>query len=145
MTEKEFLQQVWRPYDTVVMENGIKGRVQNVCFSTRSVRIKMADGIPEWFRCELIKEHNSATGETEDLGIIADLHEKLMAAQKRIEDLQAIKDKLEERLRKGNLSDLMAAVNSIAGEIKLKKKRIEKLEENMEKVSNLVDQILHDQ
>ena len=68
-----------------------------------------------------------------------------MAAQKRIEDLQAIKDKLEERLRKGNLSDLMSAVNSIAGEIKLKKKRIEKLEENMEKVSNLVDQILHDQ
>ena len=87
----------------------------------------------------------SATGETEDLGIIADLHEKLMAAQKRIEDLQAIKDKMEERLRKGNLSDLMAAVNSIAGEIKLKKKRIERLEENMEKVTNLVDQILHDQ
>lgn len=145
MTEKEFLQQVWRPYDTVVMENGIKGRVQNVCFSTRSVRIKMADGIPEWFRYELIKEHISATGETEDLGIIADLHEKLMASQKRIEDLQAIKDKLEERLRKGNLSDLMSAVNSIAGEIKLKKKRIEKLEENMEKVANLVDQILHDQ
>jgi peptidoglycan hydrolase CwlO-like protein len=48
-------------------------------------------------------------------------------------------------LRKGNLSDLMAAVNSIAGEIKLKKKRIERLEENMEKVTNLVDQILHDQ
>ena len=145
MTEKEFLQQVWRPYDTVVMENGIKGRVQNVCFSTRSVRIKMSDGIPEWFRCELIKEHNSATGETEDLGIIADLHEKLMEAQKRIEDLQAVKQKMEERLRKGNLSDLMTAVNTIAGEIKLKKKRIERLEENMEKVTNLVDQILQDQ
>ena len=40
MTEQQFLQQVWRPYDSITTDTGIKGRVQNVCFPTRSVRIQ---------------------------------------------------------------------------------------------------------
>ena len=74
MTEQEFVRQVWRAFDTVEIEGGIKSKVLNVCFTTHSVRIRLANGVPDWVRCELIIKHTSGTAETEDAGIIEDLH-----------------------------------------------------------------------
>lgn len=141
MTEKEFLQQVWRPYDTVTIDNGIKGRVQNVCFPTRSVRIKMPEGSPEWFRCELIVEHKSATGETDDLGIISDLHQKLMEANKTIESLQKTNAQQAEKINSVCAGELIRNVNMILSQLAEKKKRIAKIEDCMIEIEEAVARI----
>ena len=84
MTEQEFKRQVWRAYDTVEIEGVAKNaRVINVGFPSLSVRAAIAPGVTEWFKCDQIVSHKSATGEPDDLAIIADLHNKLMAANKR--------------------------------------------------------------
>lgn len=141
MTEKEFLTQVWRPYDTAVLENGIRGRIVNVCFHTRSIRVNMPSGAPEWFKCEFIKEHKSATGESTDLGIIEELHEKLMKANKQIESLQAAKAQLEDKLRKNYVGDLAKNVNIVISELREKKKRIEKIEQCMADIEAVISRI----
>ena len=131
--------QVWRPYDTAVLENGISGRVLNVCFSTRSVRVRMPSGGPEWFRCELIAEHKSATGETNDLAIIEDLHRKLLAANMKIEELKITRTQLEEKLSNRNLENLMSKINMINEAVREKKKKAEKLETCMADVMTIIE------
>lgn len=90
MTEKEFMRQVWRPLDTVTVDGGIKGRVISVSFATKSVKVQVSKEVHEWFKYDLIDEHQSIKGLPDDDAIIEDLHNKLMAANKRNEDLQAI-------------------------------------------------------
>ena len=139
MTEQEFLCQVWRPYDTVMLENGISGRVLNVCFSTRSVRIRMPNGGPEWFRCELIGEHKSATGETNDLAIIEDLHRKLLTANMKIEELNITRTRLEEKLSDRSLENLITKINMINEAVREKRKKAEKVEACMAEVMTIIE------
>lgn len=139
MTEQEFVRQVWRAFDTVEIEGGIKGKVLNVCFSTRSVRIPVANGVPEWVRCELIVKHTSGTAAVEDAGIIEDLHNKLMAANKRNDDLQAIVDDLKAKMNNSNISNLRKSVNVLAGNLILKKKTIERIDEAVTRINALLD------
>ena len=139
MTEREFLQQVWRPYDTVTIETGIKGRVVNVCFSTRSVRIMMPQGSPEWFKCDMVSVHKSATGEPNDLCIIEDLHKKLMEAQNRIDNLQAENEKMKQRMESRNMEAIGRHLNEIAAILSMKKKRIEKLESCIGEIEDIIE------
>ena len=141
MTEKEFLQQVWRPYDTVTVDGNIKGRVQNVCFATRSVRIKMPVGAPEWFRCELIIAHKSATGETDDIGIIENLHNKLMEAEKRIEKLTDENAQQAVKINAISAGTLIKNINMISTLVREKKSRINKIETCMEEISTAIARI----
>lgn len=152
MTEQQFLQQVWRPYDTITTDTGIKGRVQNVCFPTRSVRIKMPDGLPEWFRCEQIVTHTSASGETTDLEIIMEQQQiikNLEAQNARIseakrnteEKLHETRMKLEERMRTPATADLLKQLNVILNLVREKKARAEKLEDCMEQVNELIEKM----
>ena len=104
MTEQEFKRQVWRAYDTVEIEGVAKNaRVINVGFPSLSVRAAIAPGVTEWFKCDQIVSHKSATGEPDDLAIIADLHNKLMAANKRNEDMQLIINDQKEKIKNQNL------------------------------------------
>ena len=98
MTEKDFMRQVWRPLDTVTVDGGIKGRVISVSFATKSVKVQVSKEVHEWFKYDLIDEHQSIKGLPDDDAIIEDLHNKLMAANKRNEDLQAIVNVQNEKL-----------------------------------------------
>lgn len=100
MTEQEFKKQVWRAYDTVDIEGVANhARVIAVGFPSLSVRAAVAPGVVEWFKCDQIVAHHSATGNPDDLAIIEDLHNKLMAANKRNEDLQQILNTQQERIK----------------------------------------------
>ena len=100
MTEQEFKKQVWRAYDTVEIEGvADHARVIAVGFPSLSVRAAVAPGVVEWFKCDQITDHHSATGNPDDLAIIEDLHNKLMAANKRNEDLQQILNTQQERIK----------------------------------------------
>lgn len=141
MTEREFLQQVWRPYDTVTIENGIRGRVANVCFHTRSVRVQMPQGLPEWFKFDMITEHKSATGAPEDLAIIEDLTMRLDEANRRIETMQAENSRMKAKLESRNMEAIGKNLNEISTVIALKKKRIEKLESCMAEIETILSAI----
>lgn len=140
MTEKDFLRQIWRPYDTVEIDGGMKGRVTSVCFPTRSVRITINKEVHDWFKCEMIVSHTSAGGETDDLEMIANLHEKLMKAidanekkDKRIADQQAIIEKQNEKLSgkpdDGQLKKLRKATNKIADAMTSIEARLKQVDE----------------
>lgn len=139
MTEQEFNRQVWRPYDTIELVgdemNGTKRKVLNVCFSTKSVRVRMSGDNAEWVRCEMIASHQSICGNTEDTEIIEDLHNKLMAANKRNEDLQLIKVKLESQISKCNTGELRRCVNILASTLVEKKKTIESIEKAVARIN----------
>lgn len=142
MTEKEFLQQVWRPYDVVVFDNGVKARVLNVCFSTRSVKVKMpGDNLSEWFRCEFIDTHTTQKGEeATDAAIIEDLHNKLMAANDRIEAQQHIIDDLNEKMKSSRLKELTATVETLRQGITVKAKKLEKIDNALAKLDELINE-----
>ena len=73
MTEQEFQKQVWRPYDQITTAGGVKGKVLNVCFTTKSVRAFIS-GAPEWLRCDLIETHTTGKGgDADDMTIIEEL------------------------------------------------------------------------
>ena len=141
VTEKEFSNQVWRPLDIVALDNGIKGRVINVCFPTNSVRIRMPEGPAEWFKCDLIVEHKSITNEPDDISVIEKLHKKLMDAENRIERLVEINAQLEEKAKKNITGELITNVNIIKSSLQEKKKRIEKMEKCMGDIEQLMQKI----
>ena len=88
MTEQEFMKHVWRPYDTVEVIGDITGAVLNVCFPVKSVKISLPGGAAQWFKCHDIVQHISRTDTPDDMSIIEDLHNKLMAANKRNDNQQ---------------------------------------------------------
>lgn len=143
MTEQEFMKQVWRPYDTVTTENGIKGRVNNVCFPTKSVRVMMPDGMPEWFRCGMIAEHKSVTCDPNDIALIEDLHNQLMGAQDRISKLEEEKERLTEGLKKTSMGAITTNVNTILSQLHEKKRRIERMEACMDALNELIERLSH--
>lgn len=154
MTEKEFMQQVWRPFDTVTIEGGVKGRVHNVSFPTHSVRIHMPGGPAEWFRCELIIEHTSVTNEPDDVSIIERLHNKLMEAENRIGNqseslrqagikISMLETKISELESGGGsvkMDMLIGKVNECINAATEKKSKAEKLEKTMNELLKFVEE-----
>jgi len=138
MTEKEFLKQVWRPFDMVTLDGGLKGRVVNVCFPTRSVRIKMPEGQPEWFRCEMIQEHRCITGNPDDASIIEELYSKLNEANDRISSLKQENAQLISKIGNNYVADILKNLNIIATLIEHKKKRVERMEACMSDITEII-------
>ena len=107
MTEHEFKKQVWRAYDTIEVEGFDRClRVVAVHFPKLSVRVAIAAGVFDWFTYDQIVSHHSATDNPDDLAIIEDLHNKVMAADKRNSDLQNIVNIQNEKIK--NLNDQLA-------------------------------------
>lgn len=143
MTEKEFMRQVWRPLDTVTVDGGIKGRVISVSFATKSVKVQVSKEVHEWFKYDLIDEHQSIKGLPDDDAIIEDLHNKLMAANKRNEDLQAIVNVQNEKLAKDpmdGLKNLRKAINEIGGSLAAKQKRMAQAESAIDRIHKWLDE-----
>lgn len=140
MTEKEFLSEVWRAHDIVLTSEGIKARVQNVCFTTRSVRVKMpGDGMPEWIRCELIEAHTTQKGDACDPAtIIEELHHKLLAAQETIaKKTEQIKE-LEEKASKNHLKELIGALNMMKQGLQEKKHKMAQIENGLQMIDKVI-------
>ena len=139
MTEQEFKRQVWRAYDTVEIEGVAKNaRVINVGFPSLSVRAAIAPGVTEWFKCDQIVSHKSATGEPDDLAIIADLHNRLMAANKRNEDMQLILNDKNEKMKELNVK---AQNNTEAAQLKKLKKAVLSINSTLGSIDARVKQI----
>lgn len=151
MTEQEFKKQVWRAYDTVDIEGVANhARVIAVGFPSLSVRAAIAPGVVEWFKYDQIVTHHSATGNPDDLSIIEDLHNKLMAANKRNEDLQHILNTQQERIKELNdklqgkpdskdlnkLRTTVASIYSTIGSIDHRMKQIDEYLESLKKDNN---------
>ena len=141
MTEQEFQKQVWRPYDQITTADGVKGKVLNVCFTTKSVRAFIS-GSPEWVRCELIETHTTGKGaDGDDSAIIEELHKKVLTLQGIIEKQQEQNAQLAEKLNMISGGELIKNVNVILSQLQEKKKRIEKIETCMVEVEAVVEKI----
>lgn len=141
MTEQEFQRQVWRPYDQITTADGVKGKVLNVCFTTKSVRAFIS-GAPEWVRCELIETHTTGKGaDGDDSAIIEELHKKVLTLQGTIEKQQEQNAQLAEKLNMISGGELIKNVNVILSQLQEKKKRIEKIETCMVEVEAVVEKI----
>ena len=128
MTEQEFQTQVWRVYDKITTADGVPGKVLGVSFTTKSVRAFIS-GAPEWVRCELIETHTTGKGgEADDAALIDSLREKVIRADKRINDLELEREKLIEKVSKNHLADIMTALNMLKDGLTVKKKKLEKVE-----------------
>ena len=144
MTEQEFQTQVWRAYDQITTANGVKGKVLNVCFTTKSVRAFIS-GAPEWVRCELIETHTTGKGgDADDAAIIEELHNRVLGLQARVDKLTEEKGKLMEQMKKNHAGELLTQVNIIGSQLQEKKKRIEKIETSVQLVQEIVEKIYSD-
>lgn len=131
MTEQEFQKQVWRPYDQITTAGGVKGKVLNVCFTTKSVRAFIS-GAPEWLRCDLIDTHTTGKGgDADDMTIIEELHNKVLKQADEIERLRGERELLKEKISKNYLGDLLRAVNMVKEGITEKKSKIAKIDNGL--------------
>ena len=141
MTEQQVQTQVWRPYDKITTAEGVPGKVLGVSFTTKSVRAFIS-GAPEWVRCELIETHTTGKGgEADDAALIDSLREKVLRADKRINDLELEREKLTEKISKNYLKDLLTAVNMIKEGITEKKNKLEKIDRGLDLITESVSKI----
>ena len=141
MTEQQFQTQVWRPYDKITTADGVPGKVLGVSFTTKSVRAFIS-GAPEWVRCELIETHTTGKGGgADDAALIDSLREKVLRADKRINDLELEREKLTEKISKNYLKDLLTAVNMIKEGITEKKNKLEKIDRGLDLITESVSKI----
>ena len=142
MTEKEFDQQVWRRYDTVTLDTGIETTIMNVCFSTRSVRIYIKDAPVEWIPYKRIEAHKSRFGgNSDDLAIIEELHNKIMKQQGDIDQLKNEKKLLQEKISKNYLGDLLRAVNLMQQGLQEKKHKLEQVNSGLKQIQDALEKI----
>lgn len=141
MTEQQFQTQVWRPYDKITTADGVPGKVLGVNFTTKSVRAFIS-GAPEWIRCELIETHTTGKGgDADDAALIDSLREKVLRADKRINDLELEREKLIEKVSKNHLSDILTAVNMLKEGMTEKKSKLEKVERGLDLVVSTLARI----
>jgi chromosome segregation ATPase len=141
MTEQDFQKQVWRTYDQITTAEGVRGKVLNVCFTTKSVRAYIS-GSPEWIRCELIETHTTAKGTNADeQTTIEMLQDKLNRAEQRIKSLELARDNLQEKISKNYIRDLLGAVNMMQQGLAEKKHKIEMIETGLHSVTEIVQKI----
>lgn len=141
MTEQEFQKQVWRMYDQITTAEGVKGKVLNVCFTTKSVRAYIS-GAPEWVRCELIETHTTGKGsDGDDVAIIEELHNKVLHQANEIERLRNEKNLLAEKISKNYLGDLLKAVNQMKQGLQEKKHKMEQIDSGLAQILTTLEKM----
>ena len=141
MTEQDFQKQVWRPYDKITTADGVPGKVLQVAFNTKCVRAYIS-GAPEWIKCDLIETHTTGRGgDADDMAIIEDLHNKLLAAQDKIVGLKTERDQLRERVSGNHFAEILRAINMIKEGLTEKKNKIAKIDSGLSQVENWLAKI----
>ena len=141
MTEQEFSRQVWRMYDQITTADGVKGKVIQVAFNTKSVRAFIS-GAPEWIRCELIETHTTGKGaDGDDTAIIEELHNKVLKQDERIGRLEEEKRLLQEKISRNYLGELLRAVNVMQQGLQERKSKIKKVEDSLAAIADIVEKL----
>ena len=141
MTEQEFSKQVWRMYDQITTADGVKGKVLQVAFNTKSVRAYIS-GSPEWVKCELIETHTTGKGaDGDDSAIIEELHNKVLKQDERIEKLEEERRLLQEKISRNYLGELLRAVNVMQQGLQERKKKHEQIESSLAAISSVIDKM----
>jgi len=141
MTEQEFSRQVWRMYDQITTADGVKGKVIQVAFNTKSVRAFIS-GAPEWIRCELIETHTTGKGaDGDDTAIIEELHNKVLKQDERIGRLEEEKRLLQEKISRNYLGELLRAVNIMQQGLQERKSKIKKVEDSLAAIADVVEKL----
>ena len=141
MTEQEFSRQVWRMYDQITTADGVKGKVIQVAFNTKSVRAFIS-GAPEWIRCELIETHTTGKGaDGDDTAIIEELHNKVLKQDERIGRLEEEKRLLQEKISRNYLGELLRAVNVMQQGLQERKSKIRKVEDSLAAIADVVEKL----
>ena len=141
MTEQEFSRQVWRMYDQITTADGVKGKVLQVAFNTKSVRAFIS-GAPEWIRCELIETHTTGKGaDGDDTAIIEELHNKVLKQDERIGRLEEEKRLLQEKISRNYLGELLRAVNIMQQGLQERKSKIRKVEDSLAAIADVVEKL----
>lgn len=141
MTEKEFLKEIWRPYDVVKLDGSdVTARVLNVCFSTRSVKVRLpGDKMCDWVRCELIESHTTQSGGACDESSVSEsLRVKLADAQEREERLNEKVRQLENKINKSTLPDILRVMNIIRDNIQERKNKMECVDRALDSIEVIV-------
>ena len=141
MTEQEFSRQVWRMYDQITTADGVKGKVLQVAFNTKSVRAYIS-GSPEWVKCELIETHTTGKGaDGDDTAIIEELHNKVLKQDERIEKLEEERRLLQEKISRNYLGELLRAVNVMQQGLQERKHKIQQVESGLAAISSVIDKM----
>lgn len=135
MTEQEFDQQLWRRYDSVTLDNGLKAIISNVSFSTRSVRIYAKDLPGEWYSCDRIESHRSQKGNdaSEDAYIIEELQKTVHRLQKRIKVLE------KNQATASRLEAIRESVATISVQLTEKQKRADCIDSCLGRIEKFLD------
>ena len=141
MTEQEFSRQVWRMYDQITTADGVKGKVLQVAFNTKSVRAYIS-GSPEWVKCELIETHTTGKGaDGDDTAIIEELHNKVLKQDERIEKLEEERRLLQEKISRNYLGELLRAVNVMQQGLQERKHKIQQVENGLAAISSVIEKM----
>ena len=141
MTEQEFSRQVWRMYDQITTADGVKGKVIQVAFNTKSVRAFIS-GAPEWIRCELIETHTTGKGaDGDDTAIIEELHNKVLSQGERIGKLEEERRLLQDKISRNYLGELLRAVNVMQQGLQERKKKHEQIESSLSAIAGVIDKL----
>ena len=141
MTEQEFSRQVWRMYDQITTADGVKGKVLQVAFNSKSVRAYIS-GAPEWIRCELIETHTTGKGaDGDDTAIIEELHNKVLKQDERIGRLEEEKRLLQEKISRNYLGELLRAVNVMQQGLQERKHKIQQVESGLADISAVIEKL----
>ena len=141
MTEQEFSRQVWRMYDQITTADGVKGKVLQVAFNTKSVRAYIS-GSPEWVKCELIETHTTGKGaDGDDSAIIEELHNKVLKQDERIEKLEEERRLLQEKISRNYLGELLRAVNVMQQGLQERKRKTQQIEESLSAIAAVMEKM----
>jgi len=145
MTEQEFQRQVWRAYDQITTADGVKGKVLNVCFTTKSVRAFIS-GAPEWVKCDLIETHTTGKGgDADDAAIIEELHNRVIKQADEISRLREEKQALTDKISKNYLADISRSLNMIKEGLTEKKNKIAKIDSGLFLIEDALAKMYADQ
>lgn len=136
---------MWRAYDQITTADGVKGKVLNVCFTTKSVRAFIS-GAPEWVKCDLIETHTTGKGgDADDAAIIEELHNRVIKQADEISRLREEKQALTDKISKNYLADILRSLNMIKEGITEKKNKIAKIDSGLFLIEDTLAKVYADQ
>ena len=123
-------------YDQITTADGVKGKVLQVAFNTKSVRAYIS-GAPEWVKCDLIETHTTGKGgDADDAAIIEELHNKVLSQATEIDRLREEKKALAEKISKNYLGDLLRAVNLMEQGLREKKHKLDQIDSGLKQIQD---------
>ena len=128
-------------YDQITTADGVKGKVLQVAFNTKSVRAYIS-GSPEWVKCELIETHTTGKGaDGDDAAIIEELHNKVLSQAERIGKLEEERRLLQEKINRNYLGELLRAVNVMQQGLQERKRKTQKVEDSLAAIADVIEKL----